>query len=133
MTKGLGIGGWRSAKRCFIFFAAILSIPSLIVSSAFAHAFLEHAEPRVGSTVQSSPPTLTLRFTEPVELNFCRVELRDAKGQGMEIGALEQPKPEELRVTLPPLSVGDYTVHWAVTSVDTHQTEGNFDFTVAAP
>jgi methionine-rich copper-binding protein CopC len=57
----------------------------------------------------------------------------DAHGQAIATGVLEHPKPDELRLPLPPLSAGDYTVHWAVTSVDTHQTEGRFEFTVSAP
>jgi copper resistance protein C len=33
-------------------------------------------------------------------------------------------------VDLPRLPPGTYTVVWHVTSVDTHKTEGRFDFTV---
>jgi copper resistance protein C len=29
-----------------------------------------------------------------------------------------------------PLSAGVYTVHWAAVSVDTHHTQGTFEFTV---
>jgi methionine-rich copper-binding protein CopC len=35
-----------------------------------------------------------------------------------------------LSVQLPKLVPGTYTVSWHVTSVDTHKTEGNFQFTV---
>ncbi len=98
-----------------------------------AHAFLDHAEPRVGSAVHAAPAAVSLTFTEPVEASFCRVDVRDAQGQPIAGGVLEHPKPEELRLPLPPLSPGDYTVHWSVTSVDTHQTEGRFEFTVATP
>ena len=76
---------------------------------------------------------MTLTFTEPLEPEFCKVEVHDAGGHALDVGALEHPKPQQLRVTLPPLSAGDYTVHWAGTSIDTHQTEGSFDFTVEAP
>ncbi len=102
-------------------------------SRASAHAFLDAAEPRVGSTVKAAPAAVSLRFTEPVEANFCRVELRDARDQKVVAGTLEHPKPDELRLPLPALPPGGYTVHWAVTSVDTHQTEGTFQFTVSAP
>ena len=35
-----------------------------------------------------------------------------------------------LKVSLPSLSPGTYTVIWQVTSVDTHKTEGKFTFKV---
>ena len=103
------------------------------VRSVSAHAFLDHAEPRVGSTVEAAPPAVTLEFTEAVEPDFSRIEVRDAHDQPVAVGALEHPHPEELQVSLPPLPSGDYTVHWVVTSVDTHQTEGRFEFTVSGP
>ena len=100
---------------------------------ARAHAFLAHAEPRVGSTGHTAPAAVSVTFTEPVEPSFCRVDVRDAHGQAIGAGVLEHPKPDELRLPLPPLAAGDYTVHWTVISVDTHQTEGRFEFTVAPP
>jgi len=100
---------------------------------AYAHAFLDHAEPRVGSTVKAAPAAVSLTFTEPVEATFCRVDVQDAHSQRISAGALEHPQPEELRLPLPSLTPGDYTVHWVVISVDTHRTEGRFEFTVSAP
>jgi len=115
-------------------FALALALFSLGgARTAQAHAFLDRAKPRVGSTVSSSPPAVTLTFTEAVESAFCKVEVHDGDGHALDVGALEHPKPKQLRVTLPPLSAGNYTVHWAVTSIDTHQTEGSFDFTIEAP
>ena len=100
---------------------------------ARAHAFLAHAEPRVGSTVKGSPPILSLFFTEPVEAAFSRIEVADEHGAKIATGALEHPAPDRLTVALPALAPGDYTVHWAVVSVDTHPTDGSFDFSVNAP
>jgi len=111
---------------------ALMGLLLLRPPPAQAHAFLDHAEPRVGSTV-ASPPALTLQFTEPVEPAFCRVEVVGPAGNPIEIGAVEHPAPAALRVALPPLSPGDYTVQWAVVSVDTHPTEGRFTFSVKRP
>ena len=119
--------------RGVVFFLATALVGLAAAQAVLAHAFLDHAIPRVGSTVSSSPPAVILTFTEPVEPEFCKVEVRDADGKVLETGALEHPEPEQLRMTLPSLPEGDYRVHWAVTSVDTHQTEGSFDFTVRAP
>jgi methionine-rich copper-binding protein CopC len=126
--------GVMMTRQWSVFAVVILSGVGLLgPSSARAHAFLDHAEPRVGSTVNTAPAVMSLTFTEPVESGFCRVEVRDAHGQKVSAGALEHPQPETLRLPLPPLPRGDYTVQWAVTSVDTHQTKGSFDFTVSAP
>ena len=106
--------------------AAVLAL----AAAAGAHAFLDHAEPRVGSTVAPGPRTVTLVFTEPIELAFCRIDVEDAGGVKLPLPAPEHPAPEKLAVALPALSPGEYTVHWAVMSVDTHPTEGSFRFSV---
>jgi methionine-rich copper-binding protein CopC len=101
-------------------------------ATSHAHAFLDHAEPRVGSTV-ASPAALTLHFTEPVEPAFSRLEIVGSDGAPVKAGSVEHPAPAVLRVTLPPLPPGDYTVEWAVVSVDTHATAGRFTFSVKRP
>ena len=98
-------------------------------TAAQAHAFLDHAEPRVGSTVSAAPRELTLSYTQNLEPAFSRVEVTDANGKRVDLG-----KPSissaVMRVGLKPLSPGTYRVHWHVLSVDTHTTEGNFTFHV---
>jgi methionine-rich copper-binding protein CopC len=110
--------------------ALLATLPLLRSPPARAHAFLEHAEPRVGTTVGASPPALTLVFTEPVEAAFSRVEVFDQHGKRVDSGTTEHPAPDTLRVPLPPLPPGEYTARWAVVSVDTHATEGSFTFSV---
>ena len=112
---------------------ALFAAAALDPPRSWAHAFLDHAAPRVGSTVHESPDAVTLTFTEAIEADFSRIEVFDARDHRVDSGAIEHPNAEQLRVPLPPLPPGEYTVHWAVTSVDTHQTEGRFGFTLAAP
>jgi copper resistance protein C len=108
----------------------ILAGACLLAQPALAHALLDRATPRVGSTV-AAPDAVTLRYTEPVEPVFSTVRVTDAKGGRVDDG---KPKPEDgnrvLVVPLKKLSPGTYTVEWHVTSVDTHKTEGRFSFTV---
>jgi copper resistance protein C len=106
--------------------AALLWHPAIIL----AHAFLDHADPKVGSTLSAPPKAITLVFTEGVEPNFSRIELFDAAGGKIETKELEHPKDDTLSVAVPPLEPGKYKVRWAVVSVDTHATEGSFDFSV---
>ncbi len=97
----------------------------------WAHAFLEKASPPVGSQSPVSPADLTLRFTEPVEPLFCTIQLLGPSGAAIGVAA---PKPidnaQALVVALPKLQAGTYTVVWHVTSVDTHKTEGRFQFSI---
>jgi copper resistance protein C len=105
----------------------------LLASPAFAHAFLERASPPVGGEVVSSPPRIALTFTEGVEPLFSTIEVRDPEGTLVVTGKprTESGDNRKLVVEVPVLHTGKYTVIWHVTSVDTHKTEGRFQFTVA--
>jgi methionine-rich copper-binding protein CopC len=98
--------------------------------SAQAHAFLEHAEPRVGATVRTMPGELTLKFSQPIERAFITLKVTDAKGQAVDKGDV-QVNGATLRVSLAAVGAGDYTVTWRVVSADSHVTEGDFVFHVA--
>ncbi|MFI4979865.1 MAG: copper resistance protein CopC [Nevskiales bacterium] len=104
-----------------------------IASPAFAHAFLERASPLVGSEVVVSPPELSITFTEGVEPLFSTIELRDANGAAISTGKPRVAPDNNRRLTigLPKLPPGTYTVIWHATSVDTHKTEGSYQFTVS--
>ena len=116
-------------NRLLIVAGALATLAACPVPAG-AHAFLDHADPRVGSTVSSPPAALALTFTEPIEAAFSRVELTDAAGKRIEIGPLQHPTPATITVSLPGLGPGSYKVIWAVVSVDTHPTEGHFEFVV---
>lgn len=104
----------------------------LTASTALAHALLERAEPPVGSEITSPPHHLTLRFTEGVEPMFSSIEIRDAQGVLVPIGKPHTVPGNDrnLVVDLPDLSAGRYTVTWRAISVDTHKTDGSFQFSV---
>jgi methionine-rich copper-binding protein CopC len=101
-------------------------------SPAFAHAFLEHASPPVGSEIAGSPPEVAITFTEGVEPLFSAIELHGPTGAQVAVSTphLAPDNNKILSIQLPKLLPGTYTVIWHVTSVDTHKTEGNFQFTV---
>ena len=52
--------------------------------SASAHAFLDHADPRVGSTVAQSPAQVTVWFTEKLEPAFSTLKVQDASGKDVD-------------------------------------------------
>jgi methionine-rich copper-binding protein CopC len=109
-----------------ILLAALLLAP---LSAASAHAMLDHADPRVGSTVPAAPKELALWFTEKLEPAFSTAEVRNA--QGAVLSGKARVAGEELRVPLKSLPPGTYTVNWRVLSVDAHRTQGSFSFTVS--
>ena len=101
-------------------------------TTAQAHAFLDRADPRVGSVVSRAPTSVRLTFTQGVEVVFCRVSVTGPAGFGGAGQTRAEPgDPKSLVVDLrSPTPPGTYAVHWRVLSVDTHVTEGDFSFQV---
>ena len=98
-----------------------------------AHAFLARTDPRAGSTVRTPPAQVRVWFTESLEPAFSSVQVLDAAGRRVDKGdgRVDSGNLALLRVSLPPLPPGIYTVIWRVLSVDSHVTEGTFTFRVA--
>jgi methionine-rich copper-binding protein CopC len=114
-------------------------MPALVVlallagsGTAWAHAHLKTATPAPDSTVQTPPEAVTINFTEGVEPKFSSIEVQDADGHRIDKGtATTSPTDnKQFSVGLPPLQPGTYKVVWHATAVDTHKTEGMFQFTV---
>ena len=103
--------------------------------AAFAHAFLEHASPRVGSTVEAPPSRVMLHFSQDLEPAFSSVQVFDATGREVDgkDAKVDAHDASSLAVSLPALSPGKYRVKWRVLSTDTHVTEGDFAFQVRPP
>jgi methionine-rich copper-binding protein CopC len=97
-----------------------------------AHAFLDHADPAVGSTVPAPPTVMRLWFTQELEPAFSWVTVTDKSGASVNDGlaTIDPNNKSELTVKLKPLEAGTYTVKWHALSVDTHTTEGDFTFQV---
>ena len=112
----------------------IAMVPSLLfgATGANAHAFLDHANPRVGNAVRTAPREVTLWFTQDLEPAFSKMTVTNQAGQRVDLGNAQVPQtaPAQLQIGLRPLSPGTYTVSWHVVSVDTHRTEGRFEFTI---
>jgi hypothetical protein len=103
-------------------------------TTAWAHAFLDHAVPGVGATVQSSPSELELSFTQDLVPAFSGASLASAEGGAVATGkaTVNAASPSVLHVPLgQKLKPGVYVVNWHVVSVDTHRSTGSYKFTVA--
>jgi hypothetical protein len=105
---------------------------ALAATAAFAHAELEKASPAVGGTVASARE-IRLTFSEGVEPKFTKVSLTGPGGAAVPLGAAKTESGNQAVLIAPiakPLAAGVYTVHWHAVSVDTHHTQGSFEFTV---
>ena len=113
--------------------AVALAALLLWAGVAWSHAFLERAEPRVGSTVKSPPSQVRAWFTQSLEPAFSTLEVVNERGERVDQGPTkaDAANPALLKVPLKPLGPGTYRVKWRVLSVDTHVTEGDFTFRVA--
>src|SRR5262245_20752146 len=114
-------------KRIIFFF--ILMVGSARLE---AHAFLKDADPRVGSTVRTSPGQVRIRFTENIEPAVSSIQVFDASGKEVDKRDLHVDSSDHalLQVSQPPMGAGTYKVVWRVVSVDTHVTNGNFTFRI---
>jgi copper resistance protein C len=101
----------------------------LATGEATAHAFLDHAEPRVGNKVAAPPREVTLWFTQKLEPAFSNITVTNAAGERVDTGK-SRVSGTQMSVSLRPGGTGTYRVNWRVLSVDTHTTNGNFTFQV---
>src|SRR3954466_11406950 len=100
---------------------------------AEGHAKLKEASPAAESTVKVAPGEVIITFTEALEPKFSKIEVQDSKGQRVDQGTAQAlpGEPTRLAIALKPLTAGVYRVTWRVVSVDTHRSEGSYQFTVA--
>jgi copper resistance protein C len=112
---------------------AVAAAACLISQAAFAHAFPQRASPAANSNLPTAPAAVTITFTEGVEAGFSTIEVRDAHGLRVDNSDLHPVgrTGRQLSVSLPKLPAGIYTVIWRATSIDTHKTEGRFNFRVS--
>ena len=102
------------------------------ISVARAHAFLDHAEPRVGSVIQGSPPIVKIWFTDDLTQAVSKIEVLDSSGKEVDnrdvkIDAVDQ---SIMSVSLPKLPAGPYKVMWNAVCPQGHHTSGSFIFEV---
>ncbi|WP_207863878.1 MULTISPECIES: copper homeostasis periplasmic binding protein CopC [Pseudomonas] len=106
-------------------------LASLVVTSqAFAHAHLKGETPAADSTV-AAPADLRLVFSEGVEAGFTKVILTH-DGAPVKIKPLTTEGDRKTLIVTPeaPLTAGEYKVEWHAVSVDTHKSEGAYQFKV---
>src|SRR2546425_4991968 len=116
--------------------ATLLLLPAALlfgVAGARAHAALDRAEPRVGSTVRTAPADVKLWFTERLEPAFSRVQVVNEAGERVDRadGAVGPFDPRLLRTTPVPLAPGRDRALWRRVWGDSPVTQGEFALRLA--
>jgi len=114
-------------------FFPTLALLLLSASLADAHAFLDRAEPKVGSVIKVAPNEVKAWFTQKLVIAFSDLQVIDAAGKEVDKHdkRLDPSDQALLIVSLPPLKAGKYKVIWKAVSVDTHVTHGDFNFEIS--
>ena len=122
----------RSLRAVLLVAVLALAGIGVLASPASAHALLERSYPASGASLPRAPHTMLLFFTEAPDPSLSTVSLLDSSGRTVSGVGKPTPAPgnaQELRVTLPRLADGVYTVSWrTVSKVDGHVTGGSFAF-----
>ena len=123
-------------RRSIVVLALAFAFVGVVAPAAGAHAVLIRTEPSIDEVTDSSPGSVTIHFSEPVEIALGAVRVYDTNARRVDEGATEHPDgdPSAVRVPLrPDLDDGTYTVTWRVVSADAHPIKGAFVFHVGAP
>ena len=104
----------------------------VLAPPASAHALLERSYPAAGAVLARSPSVMQVYFTETPDPRLSTVALLNSVGRtvpGVGAPVVAADNAQELRVALPRLAKGVYTVNWrTVSKVDGHITNGSFAF-----
>ena len=109
-------------------FALVFFLPG----SSWGHAFPDHSDPKVGSTVTVSPAQVRIWFDSDLEPAFSTIMVHTANNEMVDKrdGRVDPSNPTLLQVSLPKLPPGIYRVMWNVVARDGHRTMGDFTFTI---
>jgi len=115
------------------FLTILFSLVGLTLAQA--HAFLDHADPKVGSALPASPTVVKAWYTEEIEPAFSKIQVFDATGKEIDNKDVKVDSTDKtlMSVSVPKLAAGVYKVKWSAVAVDTHHTTGTFSFTVTGP
>ncbi len=114
---------------------AALVAGAIVPASAAAHATIVSTTPADTAVLRTQPRTVTMKWSEAVDLGSHAVRLLDGTGKEIRTGAPRHgPGGASTAVlTLPPgLAHGTYVVSWRVVSSDSHPVSGAFSFSIGA-
>ncbi|KPD02681.1 copper homeostasis periplasmic binding protein CopC [Moellerella wisconsensis] len=118
---------WRKLSAIAVLFIG------MSCQQALAHAHLTDQLPAEGASVEQTPESITLNFSEGIEVNFTKVNITGPNNTRVDTGKPILDAANDTKVIVPikaKLASGKYDVSWSVVSVDGHKTKGEYSFTV---
>jgi methionine-rich copper-binding protein CopC len=117
-----------SIKR--ILAVTTFALASAATSSAFAHAKLQASDPQAGSTLDTAPKQVRLKFNETLEPAFSKIRVTGPGNKEIALAAtaVDKADPTVMTAPLPPLSTGEYHVQWTTMTRDGHKVKGELSF-----
>ena len=111
--------------RWLLLLSCLLLLAGASQRAALAHALLVRSEPEANAELTSSPPSVEMWFSEPLEDRFSHARLIDSLGEdvaGADSSLVDVSDPSHLSLPLSTLQPGIYTVVWTtLSSVDGHE------------
>ncbi len=119
----------RALQRWFFLSMACLPL------WASAHAHLLNSEPPANALISQSPNQLRLRFSEPIEKKFVRINvMADSHSLTLTSENIQWiAETKTLLVNLPVHQASSYEVQWSILAKDGHASRGQFVFKVKSP
>ena len=115
--------------------AVVVMVLLAMAPSASAHATVVSTSPADGQVVASAPSVVSVRFDEPVQMQFGALRVFSPSGSRVDEAVPTHPagRSDTVEVALGSnLGRGTYTVAWHVISADSHPVSGAFTFSVGA-
>lgn len=118
----------RAAKLALIFMVFLVPF-ILLPQPVSAHANMASSSPLSNSELADAPTEIRITYTEGIDAKLSSMTLWNADGAEI-AGEVKSDGDKTLVKSISSLPNGVYKVKWQVLSVDTHVTEGSFEFAV---
>ena len=114
-------------------FTLLFTVFLLIMpNAARGHAYPDHADPKVGATINASPDRVRIWFDSELEPDFSTIMVHNAESTMVnnKDGRVNSSDATLLEVSVPRLPPGKYRVIWRVVARDGHLTSGDYTFSI---
>jgi len=119
-----------AVMTAFIIALLLAAFPGL----AFAHAELERTVPEANARLDAGPAAIEIYFNEAIEAKIGSLKVLDSSSRTITKGdPVSGADRRSLKIDLPTLAEGTYTVSYAVVSADGHPVSGSDVFVVGNP
>lgn len=107
-----------------------VAVAAVWASPAQAHTELDTAIPAEGATLPTTPGSIQLNFTEPIDAELASIVVRGPEGRNLAVGSPRQSGPGLMQPISPSAAAGTVQVAYRVVSLDGHPVSDSFAFEV---